>query len=372
VKRRTDELIDFLLGELPEERAADLRDHPDRARYEEAIELIRVAAAEGWAPRRRRRLVWLRPVVAAAAVLLVALSVFLLNGTPGAERVFEPDGTYGYLLPEEIAADGSVHTPARGDRTVLRNGTADVAALGSERSYPLEPGDVIAVDSEISAPTESALRIDLPHGGILFVAPLSTVQLRRRNDGQTALRLINGTVCTVAGSKSIHVAVHGTDLLLENIEGAAMLRSAPPEAVCLRGRLVLSVDDGRRFDVPPGHRLPAACSNDPQTIAASSLELDLDWYRSLVFRPGFRAEDVEWERPGVSRPMVADATLLYLRLARPNGEPATVRFGGETRTFRARAVELRIPLSNLGPGPVLEVTPANAIAEARLLRATPR
>ncbi|MHC4933289.1 MAG: hypothetical protein ACYTGV_13985, partial [Planctomycetota bacterium] len=168
MKKEREELIDLLLGELDPERAyateeriaADPGVAAERELYLEAIRLTRAAAAEGW-PAGRGRLRYLRPLVAAAAVLAVAVGVFLLGGPTTPQTFFEPDGTFGYLLPEEVDSLGRVPDPSTTSTHTIRSGTVEVASLGSERFYDLKVGDEILPESEITAPAESGARIDL-------------------------------------------------------------------------------------------------------------------------------------------------------------------------------------------------------------------
>jgi hypothetical protein len=382
VKREREELIDLLLGELDPERAyateeriaADPAVAAERELYLEAIRLTRAAAAEGW-PAGRGRLRYLRPLVAAAAVLAVAVGVFLLGGPTTPQTIFEPDGSYGYLRPEETDSLGRVPDPSTTDSHIIRSGNVEVASLGSERFYKLKNGDEILPESEITAPAEGGGRIDLPHGGILFLAPLSTVQLRRREDGATALRLTAGEACTVAGERPLHLAVNGTDLLLLQESGSAFLRQSPSEVVCLRGDLQLRLRDRQRFRIPEGERLPGACANEPRTVPAVDEDLCLDWYRTLIYER-CRVEEIVWERPGVSGPLSAgDDTLLFLRVVPGRSGTLSVRFGGTAREFAIRQslpLAIRLRLRDLGPGPRLEVSPAAGVKEARLFEARPR
>ena len=227
MNRDQKQLIDFLLGELPGEEARDVEarlatDTGETARlerYREALGLLRAVAAEGWKPRSRLRA--LRPALAAAAVLAIAFTLFVANGAPiGPRAVYQPDVAYGYLQPEETDADGNVRTPSTVKESTLRAGSVEIAPLGSGRSFPVAPGTAIPDDSEISSTADTGVRIDLPYGGILFLGPVSTVQLRRRPDGETALRLMQGVACTVAGGKPIHVAVDTSDLLLDHRSGS--------------------------------------------------------------------------------------------------------------------------------------------------------
>ena len=384
MKRDREELIDFLLGELSPEWshevsqriAGDPEAASERDLYVEAIGVLRAAAAEGWGarPARGARLRLLRPLVATAAILLVAVGLLFTNGEHRA-RVFEPALAYGYLLPEETGAAGNVRQPARGDAFLVRAGTVDVGAIGSEQTFTVGPGSVLGPDSEVNAPAESGVRIDMPGGGILFLAPLATCQIRARADGRAALRLTSGAVCTVADGTPIHLAVHDTDLLLTQRSGAAILRSAPADAVCLRGDLGLDQIGGVTFPVPPGRRIPAACAKEPRTVGVTEDELDLGWYRSLVY-VACRVEEIVWAEPGVSEPLDAGAdTLVYLRIEPDRSGPFTLTYGGAPRRFnllKGAPLELRLRLSDLGGGPRLEADPAAAITEARLFTATPR
>ncbi len=370
-------LIDFLLGELPgeearavEQRAAvDAGESVQLERYREALDILRSAAAEGWEARRRWHV--LRPALAAAAVLAIAFTIFFANGAPiGPRAVYEPDQAYGYLHAEETDAAGNVREASTVTECTLRVGAVEIAAIGSERSFPIAPGTVIPLDSEIALTADTGAHIDLPHGGILFLGPVSTVHLRSRPDGETALRLMQGMACTVVGTRTIHLAVDTSDLLLRQESGATLMRRGPDEIVCLRGDVQLRYDTTRLFPVPPGERLPAACANDPQTKPVKDTELGLDWYRELVYSH-HRVEVIEFSKPLQTGP----STMLFLRFVpRASGE-VSIRYGGAARTFTVRkAVELtlRLRFADLGPGPMLEVTPSNAVAEARLFEAIPR
>ncbi|MGH7162378.1 MAG: hypothetical protein ACREID_02755, partial [Planctomycetota bacterium] len=82
------ELIDFLLGELPPERAREMEElhardveaSRERDRYQKVCNLVRAAAAEGWDARVRARPRLLRPLLAAAALVAAAVGAFFLNG----------------------------------------------------------------------------------------------------------------------------------------------------------------------------------------------------------------------------------------------------------------------------------------------------
>ena len=67
--------------------------------------------------------------------------------------------------------------------------------------------------------------------------------------------------------------------------------------------------------------------------------------------------------------------MLYLRLVPPAAGALRISFGGEAREFTLRRdseLRLRLRLSDLGPGPVLQVTPAAGLEEARVFGAKPR
>jgi len=371
----SDELIDMLLGELPPERAALLRADPAlRAsieRYEQAIGLIRDAALPGWeaAPVRRA---WRARVAAIAALLLAAFALFLLDGRPRyRSRVFEPDGAFGELRPEETDAAGRVLSPSEAQQPTLRLGAVEIAALGAKRRFPVSPGSPIPFDSEIMTAAEGGARIDLPHRAILFLGPLSTVHLRTRADGATALRVAGGVACAVAEGGPLHVAVDESDLLLVQRSGASLFRHSPAEAVNLRGDLLLDMGAGRTFPIPPCERLPAACVAEPETVAVTDGELGLDWYAALA-HAGNQVDDVAWQTRLSSAPLPhTPGTLLYLRFAENGGGTLELSFGGAKRRFaldKGDSLELRLRLRDLGEGPVL--TLSHAPREARLF--TPR
>jgi len=386
VRPERERLLDFVLGELGPEDARAVQARVDaepelsaeRDTLMRAMGLIREAAAEGWTiGRPAARLRWLRPALAVAAVLALAFAFLLTNGvSKSPAAVYEPDVALGYLLGEETTADGRVpRTGGDADAFVMRSGVAKVKSIGSTREFDLPAGATVPAESEIHT-TEDGARVDLPDGGVLFMAPYSTVQCRVHQDGDAALRLINGTACTVAATKPIHLAVHGTDLLLVQDDGAAMLRKAQSDAVCLRGTLRLKLSDGSFFAVPEAERLPAACAQKPVTTKICLEDLELDWYAQMVYRH-VRWEDVEWETPGTSRP-ITDAngdTLVYLRALPKQAGTLRVAFGGEAREFDLAAgqpLRIRLRLEDLGPGPALVVSPAAAVKEARLLSAQPR
>lgn len=367
MNREREELIDFVLGEGAE---PSRRDPAAEADLRAAIAVVRAAAAEGWGARGQR-LRLLRPALAAAAVLLVAVAAFLLNGA-APRAVYEPDGAFGALLPEETDSRGLAPEAPSVSVTTMRAGEAAVSALGADRPHPLAPGEEIPYESEIRTPkADAGARIDLPDGGVLFVGPLSTVRLRRHEAGGPALRLLEGVAATVAGRAPLHLAVHETDLLVRQESGAVVLRQTPGEVIALRGAADLLLADGKRFRIPAGERLPAACAREPFTSPATTAEMDLDWYLALAYGGGSLA-DVTWEKPGHSEALRADSgTMLFLRLLPSRNGRCEVSFGGAARTFELDAgapLALRLRLQDLGKGPQLAVTPAAAIREARLFR----
>jgi hypothetical protein len=389
VSVRKDELIDFLLGELPEERAreveAALAEDPtlreELAVYDESVHVIRLTASEGWNNRpwgykRRRRL------YRAAAILFIAVSVFLLARGNGVEaNIYEPDLRLGYLRAEETDSAGHVPVPAAGRDYVVREGNVVVSPFSSPQEFPLKPGDRIAPESEVSVVNGDAVRIDLPKGGILFLGPLSIAVLRERDDGHAAVRLISGVAALVAGDGPVHVAVDHTDLLIDVTDGACLARHSPSEVVCLRGSSYLRDEQDKRFRIPEAHRLPANCAHAPETRAVTDDELDLDWYRSLVYR-SWRVEPIEFNRLDddfVARlEDVTDETLLYLRVVPTESGDVELGFGGESRSYPVRKdhpFRLRIKLAALGDGPRLRVAiPGHdsGLKEARLFDAVPR
>jgi hypothetical protein len=386
VKREREELIDYLLGELPLEQSRDVAERiardpdaaADRDLYEESLRLIRAAAATGWETRPgRARLVWLRPALAAAAVIaLVVCGTYFLNGGHHAHTVYDPDGAVGYARAEETDAAGAVHAAATGTGITVRRGGVDIAAIGSDRDYPLGQGETVPLGSDIKTSAVGGARLDLPDGGIVFLRPLSTLRVRAHQQGGVALRLLDGVACTVAGPRPLHLAVHKTDLILRLRNGAALLRKRPSDAVALRGELFLLLEGGQRFRVPEAERLPAACAKAPATEPVRDDALDLDWYRDLVFQPGWHVEELTLDQDGRCTPTrcTGDA-MLYLRLVPPAAGPLRISFGGEAREFvlhRDSELRLRLRLRDLGPGPVLQVTPAAGLKEARILQATPR
>jgi hypothetical protein len=343
----------------------------DPAEHDELVALlgvVRAAAAGGWGGAGARRARWLRPVLAAAAVLLVAFALLLRNGAPRG-AIYEPDRAYGYLLPEETDAAGDVPEPSTAAVAVMRTGEATISALGSTRADLVAPGQEIPYDSEIRTPADTGARIDLPDGGILFVGPTTALRLRRHQAGGPAVRVLLGVAATVAGKTPLHLAVHETDLLLRQESGAVLLRQQPAEAIALRGVTDLLLEGGARFRIPEGQRLPAACAKEPFTVPASVKELDIDWYLALAYGDATLAQ-VPWETPGISAPLKAEGgTLLFLRLGTPAGGSCTVSFGGAARELTLRRgvpLSLRVPLADLGQGPRLVVEPAEAIQEARL------
>ena len=385
MRHRDEQHIDLLLGELGGDEALELEqrlgDDPELAArqrtYLASLDLIREAAADGWTAKRGR-IAWLRPAIAAAALLMVAVTLFLLNrSTPGDRRVFVPDGAYGYLQAEELDRAGNVADPRSAVAQItVRSGTLEVAAIGSERSHMVRPGDILQPEHELRSGAEAGVRIDLPHGGILFLGPVTTVQLRRRDDGETALRLKGGMACTVAGARPIHLAVDGTDLLLRQEQGAASLRFSPPEVVNLRGTVRLRRDEQRLFDVPVGERLPAACTNDPRTVPVTDDQLGLDWYRDIIYAR-HRVECIEWLRPQRRSTAIrfGPRTLLYLRVVPNSNSTLRLRFGAKPRDYQLRAgapLELRLRLEDLGPGPHLELEHDATIHAARIVEFEPK
>jgi hypothetical protein len=386
VKREREELLDFVLGELDPERgrhvaeriARDPEAAADRDRYEEAVRLVRAAAAAGWeAPARgRARLYRLRPALAAAAIIAaVALGIFLTSGRHHPATVYEPDVALGYARAEETDARGAVREPSTAQSCRLRLGEVEIAAIGSDRDYPLRRDEPIPLESEVKNSAEGGARIDLPDGGILFLGELSTVRLRRHRQGGLALRLLDGAACTIAGRRPLHLAVDGTDLLLRQESGAALLRKRPAEVVALRGDLLLLLEEGRRFRVPEAERLPAACAKEPATTAVRDEELDLDWYRNLVFAH-WKVQELKLDAAGRSGMLGAGPeAMLYLRLVPPATGTLTITYGAEPREFalhREVPLRLRLRLSDLGPGPTLVVAPVQGLKEARLLEVEPR
>ncbi|MHC4954729.1 MAG: FecR family protein [Planctomycetota bacterium] len=332
----------------------------------------------------------LRIGIAAAAVLLVAVGLFWTHrGDMADERVFEPGTTFGALLPEELGADNSIYAgpsadadgaihPERGTGKgyFLRSGEVSSAALGAQSEHRLEAGAEILEGSELTCGAEGGARIDLPDGGLLFLRPLSVVQLRPRADGRVALRLLTGEAATVAGDAPLHLSVDGTDLLLTQSNGATLLRQQPSDAICLRGQLELHLENGAFWSVPTGHRLPAACARAPESEPAVVHLLDLDWYFAMLYHRA-RSVNVRWEKDGRSAPITAgDGAMLFLRLDPMLSGEFAVRFGdGKGRTFnlvRGRPFELRVPLASLGEGPRVHVTPGFNVLEARIFEVEPR
>jgi hypothetical protein len=387
VRREHEELIDYLLGELPLDRSREVAERiardpdaaADRDLYEESLQLIRAAAATGWEARRgRARLVWLRPALAAAAVIaLVVTGTFLLNGGHHAHTVYDPDGAIGYARAEETDAAGAVRVPPTATEVVVRTGSVEVAVIGSESWYTLGPGETVPLGSDVKTPAEGGARLDLPDGGIVFLPGLSEVRVRAHQRGGIALRLLHGATCAVAGPRPLYLAVHETDLILRLRAGAALLRRRPTDAVALRGELDLLLENGRRFRVPEAERLPAACAKEPATKPVGDDELELDWYRDLVFEPGWHVEELKLDADGRCKPRwcTGPDTMLYLRIVPPASGTLRISFGGEPREFALRAdseLRLRLRTADLGPGPVLQVTPAAGLKEARVFGAKPR
>jgi len=376
MKREREELIDFVLGEGP---APSVRDPAAEAELLEALAIARLAAAEGWgvrgqepkaAPGARARVRWLRPALAAAAVLLVALVAHLLNGAaPGA--VYEPDVVLGPLLAEETDASGMAPGAPPVAAPTMRLGKATFSPLGGARNDPLRPGDEIPFESELKTPADTGARIDLPNGAILFVGPLSTVRLRKHDAGGPAVRLVEGVAATVAGGEPVHLAVQETELLLRQESGALLLRQMPGEAIVLRGVTDLLLAGDQRFRIPAGERLPAACVSEPFSAPATATEMDLEWYLALQHGGGSLA-DVLWERKGLSEPLKEEpGTWIYLELLQAANGRCEVSFGGKSREFELDAgklLKVRLKLDDLGPGPRLEVTPPTALRTARLLK----
>jgi hypothetical protein len=285
--------------------------------------------------------------------------------------VYEPDGALGPLLAEETDARGAAPGAPPVATPTMRLGSATFGPIGGARSDPLRSGDEVPYESEIRTPLDTGARIDLPRGAILYMGPLSTVRLRRHDEGGPALRVMEGTAATVAGGEPVHVAVHETELLLRQESGALLVRQTPGEAFALRGVSDLLLAGGKRFRIPAGDRLPAACVREPFTTAATATEMDLSWYLDLEHGGGTLA-DVPWEEKGRSEPLdVAPGAMVYLRLLPVKNGKCEVSFGGAPRVFELDAgkpLALRLRLSDLGPGPRLVVSPAPALRDARVLQ----
>ncbi|MGQ0614552.1 MAG: anti-sigma factor family protein [Planctomycetaceae bacterium] len=380
-----DRLLDALLGEASPEAAREcerlLASDPaaaaERDLYLRAIALVRQAAAEGWeahAPRRPRRLLW-----AAAAALLLGLGALLLRDlSPAPAAIYEPDVAWGYLRGEETDARGGVPLPGTGEGYHLRRGTARGAPIGSSTSSPLAPGDAIAPETELDA-GEEPLRIDLPGGAILFGSSDACLQLRHREDGRAAVRLLGGSAAIVAGRTPVHLAVEGTDLLLTLESGACLLRHGVPDAICLRGRLFLDTPAGQRFPVPEGHRIPAQCSSAPRSAAFADDEVELDWYHALVYRQ-CSVQCLEFtlrDEATLVTPALAPAphSFLYLHVVPTASGTLTLRHGGVVRSFRLRKDEpfrLRLPATGAGPLELDLPGSPSGLKEARLVSFTPK
>ena len=384
--------IDYLLGELAPERRteaeATLRADPEARRevdaLREAIALARSAAAdESWsaAPRARS---WLRPAGAiAAAALLIAFGAFVFSQLrPARDAVYEPDGATGYLWPEETDARGGVPALEAHEAYFLRSGRVEASPIGGEPAHARKAGERIATETEVTC-VEAAWVI-LEGGGALFLPAGATAQLRHRDDRAPAVRLIQGDAAFVAGSVPVHLAVDRTDLLLTLESGACVARQSRPDALCLRGALILERARGGRFRIPEGERLPAQCADSPITAPIDAGELELDWYFDLVYTT-WEWHDVRWAaRPSDggawrSDPVrAAPDTRLYLRAVPTKSGELSLSFGGEARTFRVvagREIRLRLELASLGPGPALELRVPGApsgLGAARVFRATPR
>ena len=356
------ELIDFLLGER-DDAPSSARSSADTARYADAIALLREAAAEPIAPVHRLPL---RAAAAAAAVFLIAVGAFLLSQDGIREsRAFEPAAAFGALFPEELGADGSCTPTAQGDGYHVRAGRVFVSAIGGREEHPFEPGEAVLEESEVRCGADGGARLDLPHGGQLYLAPLSTVQLRSRADGRVALRVLHGTAATVAAATPMHIALDGTDLLMSQTDGAALFRRAEADAACLRGTLELHLAQGDRWRVPVGECLPAVCAHDPESAPMRVEEFEFDWYDQLIGQERRRRETVV---PGA----FVDATphtLLYVRARAAERTTLTIRYGEGSRTYElpaGRDFEIRVPLRTIGEPGTLEFEPRNVIRAARL------
>jgi len=381
VKPEREQLIDYVLGELPPPQSRAVADRiatdPEAAAERdlllEALGLVREAASEGWAApaAHRARVRWLRPAVAAAAVLLVAAGLLLLNGgAPGLQRIYDPPTALGYLLPEETGPAGEVPEPPR-EAYVLRQGALDVSPLGSDQEFRVRAGEPLARECELKTPATTAARIDLPDGAILFMEPLSAVRLRRHQEGSPALRLMDGTAAVVAGSRTLHLAVDGTDLLLEQQRGACLLRQTPGEVLALRGTVVLRTAAGGRFEVAEGERLPAACATEPRTTPLTVADVALEGYRDLCYE-AFRLQDVKWTAPGRAQIAPTPSLYLYLRILPRKTGTLRIAYGDSPREIplrEARELHLRLRLADLGPGPELTLDPPLTPTTARLLEA---
>jgi len=386
-------LVDFVLGELPPDEAHAVAERvardpgtaAERDRVRLAVAAIREAAATGWeagSGGRGGRLRRLGPALAtAAAVLVAALLLLQRNGAPlHPTTVYEPDGAFGYLLPEEVDADGRMRAQAPGSGPaeasyVLRRGAATVTAVGGRREFALTPGDAIADESRVQTPADGGAWVGLPGGGHLFLGPLTEVRLRRHQDGGAALRLAAGVVAVAADARPVRIAVDESALLLRLREGAGLFRHTPVgEALCLRGTLVQRLGGEEEFPIPPGERLLAACAKEPWTEPYVFDDLDLDWYRALAYEGegDGRSEAVAWAAPGRSHPLeTTDTTLVFLRLQPADSGRVEVSFGAEPRVFARRegmTLKLRLRLHDLGPGPTLEIAPPAAAAALRAAR----
>ncbi len=386
-----DQLLDFVLGELTPQEAeaieAELAAQPASPRAHErdsivaAMGLIREAASLGWETEPRGKITtmrWLKPALAIAAVLAIGFTLLITQGNGHAPRViYEPDMAHGYLLPEETDAAGASRDHGIGEAYTLRAGEATVASVGSTQEFPLAAGQPVPSESEIR--TTDAARIDLPHGGVAFAAPFTDVRVRRHDNGDAALRLMRGSLCVVVGSRPVHMAVHGTDLLLEQKSGASMLRTTESDALCFRGTLELKQANQDTFRIPEGSRLPSACAREPITSLIRYNRVNLDWYFELVYGATETVTVVEFQKPGVSAPIDAPAgALLYLSVLPNHTGVIRVSFGeGAPRKLavvKGERLRVRIPLHTLGKGPVLRIESESpqVIAETHARLFTPQ
>ncbi|MGH7162339.1 MAG: hypothetical protein ACREID_02560, partial [Planctomycetota bacterium] len=198
--------------------------------------------------------------------------------------------------------------------------------------------------------------------------------LRDRADGAAALRLRYGAAALVAGDAPVHAGVDGTDLVVRLEGGACFLRRTPGDAICMRGTLHLELADGTRFQIPEGERLPAACTSDPRTAPAHECDVELGWYYLQVYAECVRTE-IEWDPDEdgrlVAGPLAAaPGAFLFLRFVPAATGELEVSFGGGARAFpvrRDRPFSLRLLLSDLGPGPRLQLTvPPGTVQASRI------
>ena len=239
--------------------------------------------------------------------------------------------------------------------------------------------EVAGTLSDINERTDVALIVDADTGYGNALSVQRTVRLLERN-GASAIQLEDQSLPKRCGHLAGKTLVPGAEMVgkihaaVDARQECSTLVVARTDAIAVEG-LVAALDRAERYVEAGADVLFVEAPRDEAEIAAVTARFSgrVPLLANMV-EGGRTPQRSAAELESLGYDLVIFPGGLVRAVAH-TGTSLRIAFGSGARVYRldrGRPFELRIPLADLGPGPVLTVEPANAIREARLFAATMR